>query len=70
MRCQLIEEIDILPIEIPRRLGEGERYAIALAYTLTQQLSKNNVTTIVVTDDKQARKGCEKLGIKVFGTLD
>jgi len=64
-----IEKIDILPIEIPRRLGEGELHAIALAYTLTQQLSKNNVTTIVVTDDKQARKKCEKLGIKVFETL-
>jgi len=62
-----VESVDMPLMEIPRRLGEGERHAIALAYALTRELSK--VTAVVVTDDKLARKRCEKLGIRVFGTL-
>lgn len=64
-----IESVNVLPIDIPRSLGEGERHAIALAYTLTRELSEDNVIIIVVTDDKRARKKCRELRIRVFGTL-
>jgi len=64
-----IESVDMSLMEIPRRLGEGERNAIALTYALTQGLSKSSAIAIVVTDDKLARKECKKLGVEVFGTL-
>jgi predicted nucleic acid-binding protein len=47
-------------------LGEGERSTILTAYTLILQ-GKNNV--VVVTDDLEARRVCERLGIRVVGTL-
>jgi len=65
----LIGSVDMSLMEIPQRLGEGERDAIALAYALTRGLSESSVTAVVVTDDKLARKECEKLGVEVFGTL-
>ncbi|MEM1611317.1 MAG: hypothetical protein QXQ57_06700 [Sulfolobales archaeon] len=39
-----------LPIDIPESLGEGERHAIAIAYTLTQELGIDTVVAVVTTE--------------------
>ncbi|MEB3788297.1 MAG: hypothetical protein GSR72_00185 [Desulfurococcales archaeon] len=62
------ELMEDLLLDIPRSLGEGERHAIAIAYSLTQRLGQDTVV-VVVTDDKRARSKCRELGVKVFGTL-
>lgn len=64
----LVEHTDTssLPLDVPRSLGEGERQAIAIAYTLAKSQGK---TAIVVTDDKKARSLCKRIGVKVLGTL-
>ncbi len=46
-------------------LGEGEKATIKIAYILKKQ----GVSTIVVTDDRQARRRCEEIGLNVKGTL-
>ena len=48
-------------------LGEGEQSMIEL----TMQIMKSNKNAVVyaVTDDGRARKICERLGIRVMGTL-
>jgi predicted nucleic acid-binding protein len=64
-----VEHMDVgePPSEVPQSLGEGERQAIAIAYTLTKSQSKYVV--IVVTDDRKAREVCNRVGLKVLGTL-
>jgi len=56
-------------IDIPRSLGKGELHAIAIAYSLIQEQKLDRNVVFVVTDDKRARKTCEKLEIRVVGTL-
>ncbi|MEM1605311.1 MAG: hypothetical protein QXW41_03620 [Fervidicoccaceae archaeon] len=53
-----------MEINLPQGLGEGEKEAILIALSL---MKLSNV--IVITDDKKARKTCEKLKINVLGTL-
>ena len=54
-------------LDIPQSLGEGERQAITIAYTLTR--TQDTETVMVVTDDLKARKTCRRLGLNVIGTL-
>ncbi|MEM1632570.1 MAG: hypothetical protein QW324_08450 [Thermofilaceae archaeon] len=58
--------VNALPDDIPRRLGRGERGVIAVAYELTQ---RSGAIVVAVTDDGQARAKCERIGVKVHGTL-
>ena len=53
-----------MEINLPQGLGEGEKEAILIALSL---MKLSNV--IVITDDKKARKTCEKLKINALGTL-
>jgi len=55
------------PMDVPPSLGEGERQVIAVAHALTKSQSAG--TVIVVTDDRKARKVCNKMGLNVIGTL-
>lgn len=55
-----------LPNDVPRRLGTGERALIAIAHELTK---RSQETVIAVTDDKSARSKCEKIKVRVCGTL-
>ncbi|MCS7385784.1 MAG: hypothetical protein NDF55_03450 [archaeon GB-1867-005] len=48
-------------------LGEGEKEVIITALTLSQKTDKTKV--IAITDDKQARRKCKQLKIRVKGTL-